>query len=116
MTRNELLDKLKTIEQEVKEVREFLSRDSDGNSIDKRSTAKSATIDLQAYTLEDLYKELSTRKHYAVRLRHALERRGINTLTEFLSLSPGERLDLENIGYETLIHTKKALDKMGIGW
>ena len=40
----------------------------------------------------------------------------IYTLEEFLSLSPGELLDLENIGYETLIRTKKALDKMGIAW
>ena len=71
---------------------------------------------MSAYTLQDLYKSFGKRKHYATRLRHALQNRGIYTLEEFLSLSPGELIELENIGYETLRHTKKALDRMGISW
>ena len=43
-------------------------------------------------------------------------RLSIYTQEEILSLSSGELLDLENIGYETFIRTKKALDKMGIAW
>ena len=116
MTRKELFKKLENIEKEVKEIKDHLSRDSIGNPIDNERIAESTTIDLSGYTLEDLYEELGVRKHYAVRLKHALERRRIETLPAFLSLSPGELLDLESIGYETLIRIKKALDKMGISW
>ena len=115
MTRKELLEKFENIEKEVKEIKEFLSQEGIDTLASRKAHAP-ATRDLKEYTLEDLYESFGKRKHYAVRLKHALERRGIYTLEEFLSLSPGELLDLENIGYETLIRTKKALDKMGIAW
>ena len=116
MTHKELIAKLHSIENELSEVREYLSRNAVDMTIEKTGTPTPTIRDTKGYTLEDLYEGFDKRKHYAVRLKHALERRGIYTLEEFLSISPGELLDLENIGYETLIRTKKALDKMGIAW
>ena len=52
----------------------------------------------------------------ARRLKSALQKRNINTLEEFLSLSPGELLELENVGYDTLLRTKKALSRLGFVW
>ena len=115
MPHKELLVKLANIEKELGEIKEFLSQEY-MDPLASKKVHVPTTRDLKGYTLEDLYESFGNRKHYAVRLKHALERRGIYTLEEFLALSPGELLDMENIGYETLIRTKKALDKMGIAW
>ena len=68
------------------------------------------------YTLDDLYREFGNKVSLARRLKTALQKRNINTLEEFLSLTPGELLDLENVGYDTLLRTKKALNKLGLIW
>lgn len=70
-----------------------------------------------AFTLDDLY-EAFGRKHksYAVRLRHALEQRGVTTLAQFLKMTPGQLLDLDGIGAGTLEYTNKAMKTLGIAW
>ena len=70
-----------------------------------------------AFTLDDLY-EAFGRKHksYAVRLRHALEQRGVTTLPQFLKMTPGQLLDLDGIGAGTLEYTNKAMKALGIAW
>ncbi|MBQ6225511.1 MAG: hypothetical protein IJJ73_04315 [Bacteroidaceae bacterium] len=52
----------------------------------------------------------------AHRLKSALKKQNIKTLEDFLSLTPGELQELENVGYETLLRTKKALSKLGLVW
>lgn len=116
MTRNELLDKLQNIEKDVKEIREFLSQD------ERKTTALAVSpLGIEPdfklkYTLDDLYREFGSKVSLARRLKTALQKRNINTLEDFLSLTPGELLDLENVGYDTLLRTKKALSKLGIAW
>ena len=51
----------------------------------------------------------------ARRLKMALQKQNVNTLEDFLSLTPGELLELESVGYDTLLRTKK-LSKLGIEW
>ena len=116
MTRNELIEKLECVEKEMKEIREYLSQE-------KVAIVTKAVSPLQinpdfrvGYTLEDLYREFGGKVSLARRLKTALQKRNINTLEEFLSLSPGELLELENVGYDTLLRTKKALGKLGIDW
>ena len=116
MTRNELLDKLHNIERDVKEIRDFLSQD------ERRQTASVVSpleIDQDfklKYTLDDLYREFGGKVSLARRLKTALQKKNINTLEDFLSLTPGELLDLENVGYDTLLRTKKALSRLGLTW
>lgn len=116
MTRKEIIDRLESVERDVKEIREYLS-------LEKTSIVTNADIprpidtDFKLkYTLEDLYKEFGSKKSLAHRLKTSLQKRNINTLEEFLSLTPGELLDLENVGYDTLLRTKKALSRLGITW
>ena len=87
MTHKELIAKLQSIEKELSEVREYLSRNDVDMTTEKTGTSSPTMHDTIGYTLEDLYEGFDKRKHYAVRLKHALERRGIYTLEEFLSLS-----------------------------
>ncbi|MBQ8050971.1 MAG: hypothetical protein IJ197_05285 [Bacteroidaceae bacterium] len=69
------------------------------------------------YTLDDLYNAFGrTTKHYATRLKHSLQQKGISTLPQFLSMTPGELLELDNVSVGTLQKTKKALDRLGIRW
>lgn len=68
------------------------------------------------YTLDDLYNSFGRKKHYATRLKHALQLKGINSLSEFLAMTPGELLELDNVSVGTLQSTKKALSRMGIRW
>lgn len=69
------------------------------------------------HTLEDLYKAFGKKKiSYAHRLKKALRDKQITTLEDFLLLSPGELLELENIGYKTLLQTRSALKKLGLDW
>lgn len=117
MTRKEIVDKLESVERDVKEIREYLSQNK---VIDEVRIESPLAIELDIepeYTLEGLYREFGKKKQqYATRLKTALRKRNINTLEEFLSLTPGELLDLENVGYNTLLQTKKALRKLGIIW
>lgn len=116
MTRKEIIDKLDNVEREVKEIREYLSQ-NDGEKVALMGFPLPLESDFMVgYTLEDLYKEFGKKKSLAYRLKSALKKRNIKTLEEFLSLTPGELLELENVGYETLLRTKKALSKLGIDW
>ena len=118
MTRNEIIDKLANVEQEVKEIREFLSHNEAGAGTGTYvgfPLAIEPDFEL-GYTLEDLYRAFGNKKSLAYRLKSALKKRQIKTLEEFLSLTPGELLELENVGYETLVRTKKALNRLGVVW
>jgi len=115
MTRKEIINKLESIESSVKEIKVFLSQNSVAATPEK--SPLTVVPDFQmAYTLEDLYREFGSKKSLAQRLKTALQKRNVNTLEEFLSLTPGELLDLENVGYDTLLRTKKALSRLGIAW
>ena len=116
MTRKELIDKLESVEREVKEIREYLSQ-NDGEQVAPVGFPLPLESDFKVgYTLDDLYKEFGKKKSLAYRLKSALTKRNIKTLEEFLSLTPGELLDLEGVGYDTLLRTKKALSRLGIDW
>ena len=116
MTRKELIDKLQYIEKEVKEIRDYLSlSESETLTPADSPLAEEPEFKLE-YTLEDLYKEFGNKASLARRLKTALQKRDIITLEDFLSLTPGELLDLENVGYDTLLRTKKALSRLGIAW
>lgn len=116
MTRKEIIDRLESVEREVKEIREYLSR-NDGEQVAPVGLPLPLESDFKVgYTLEDLYREFGKKKSLAYRLKSALKKRNIKTLEEFLSLTPGELLDLEGIGYDTLLRTKKTLSKLGIDW
>lgn len=115
MTRKEIINNLESVENAVKEIKEFLSQNPVATTPAK--SPLTAVQDFQlAYTLEDLYREFGSKKSLAQRLKTALQKRNINTLEEFLSLTPGELLDLENVGYDTLLRTKRALSRLGIVW
>ena len=116
MTQQELLDRLQNIEREVKEIREYLSQSEKGAVAPVDFPLAIEPEFKLGYTLEDLYREFGSKKSLAHRLKMALQKRNINTLEEFLSLTPGELLELENVGYETLLRTKKALNKFEIVW
>lgn len=116
MIRKEIIDKLESIERDLKEIRECLSQE---NAAITTHTESPLSIDSDFkfnYSLEDLYREFGGKVSLARRLKSALQKRDINTLEEFLLLTPGELLDLENVGYDTLLRTKKALNKLGIAW
>ena len=116
MTRKELIDRLQNIEREVKEIREYLSQ-SEPRADKPVDFPLAAELDAKLdYTLDDLYKEFGNKVSLARRLKTALQKRNINTIEEFLSLTPGELLELENVGYDTLLRTKKALSRLGIAW
>lgn len=116
MTRKEFIDKLQNIEKEVKEIRDYLSQ-SESETVTLVDSPLVIEPDFKlGYTLEDLYREFGSKVSLARRLKFALQKRNINTLEEFLSLTPGELLDLENVGYDTLLRTKKALNRLWIAW
>ena len=116
MTRKEIIDRLESVEREVKEIREYLSL-NDSEQVAPVGFPLPLESDFKVgYTLEDLYREFGKKKSLSYRLKSALTKRNITTLEDFLSLTPGELLELENVGYETLLRTKKALRKLGIDW
>lgn len=115
MTRKELLDKLKNIERDVKEIREFLSQDERRQTASAVSPLGTEQDFKLKYTLDDLYREFGGKVSLARRLKMALQKQNVNTLEDFLSLTPGELLELESVGYDTLLRTKK-LSKLGIEW
>lgn len=114
MPRKEIIDRLDCVEREVKEIREYLSQGEAGAPLDfPLATAPDYEL---GYTLEDLYREFGGKKSLVHRLKTALKKRNIKTLEDFLSLTPGELLDLEGVGYDTLLRTKKALSKLEFVW
>lgn len=116
MTRKELIDKLEGVERDVKEIKEYLSQN---RSVETTSVETHLAVEPDfklEYTLDDLYREFGNKVYLAHRLKAALQKRNVNSLEEFLSLTPGELLELENVGYETLLRTKKALNRLGLVW
>ena len=70
-----------------------------------------------SYALADLYAAFGEEKRVAAsRLQKALERKHVTTLAEFVSLSPGQLLDMEGVGVGTITLIYKALQKMGVRW
>lgn len=116
MTRKELIDRLQNIEREVKEIREYLSQGEPRVDRPVDSPLAVGSDFKLEYSLDDLYKEFGNKASLARRLKTSLQKRDIITLEDFLSLTPGELLDLENVGYDTLLRTKKALSRLGIAW
>ena len=108
-----MLQKLENIENELREVREYLAQ-----SMITFVNADNRSKDLKLeYTLDDVYKAFGPSKQsYATRLRTSLEKYGVNTLGEFLALTSGQLLDLDGVGSGTLQHTHKALKRLGIQW
>lgn len=108
-----ILKRLAAAENELKEIRLQLIQ-----AMNETAHADGASRDLGiGYTLDDLFKSFgNSKKHYATRLSRSLQKRGITTLQEFLALTPGQLLDLENVSVGTLEQTKKALDRLGISW
>ena len=116
MTRKEIIDKLESVERDVKDIREYLSQ-KETSIVTNADIPQPIDTDFKLkYTLEDLYKEFGSKKSLAHRLKTSLQKQNINTLEDFLSLTPGELLDLENVGYDTLLRTKKALSRLGLTW
>lgn len=116
MIRKEITDKLDCVERKVKEIRECLSQSVSGMGTPVYFPLAIEPDFKIEYTLEELYRVFGNKKSLAHRLRTALQKRNINTLEDFLSLTLGELLDLEGVGYDTLLRTKKALSKLGIAW
>lgn len=116
MPRKETIDRLDCVEREVKEIREHLSQSESGIGMHIDFPLATAPDFELGYTLENLYREFGKKTSLAYRLKSALKKRNIKTLEEFLSLTPGELLELENVGYETLLRTKKALNKLEFVW
>lgn len=114
MNKKEIIEKLEGIEKELREIKDYISQNDFGKASSPFNIVPDFCI---GYTLDDLYEAFGKRKHpYAVRLKNVLKKYKINSLEEFLNLSPGELLDLENVGYGTLLQTKKALEKLKINW
>lgn len=116
MTRKEIIENLEIIERKVKEIKDYLSQEKPATTIHNESPLPINSDFKLGYTLEDLFREFGGKVSLARRLKSALQKRNINTLEEFLSLSPGELLELENVGYDTLLRTKKALSRLGLVW
>lgn len=108
-----LLKKLENIEKEVREVREEIAQIS---APAVNGSVETSELKLE-YTLKDLYEAFGpSKRSYAVRLNTSLSKIGVNTLGEFLALTPGQLMELDGVGVGTLQHTKKALDKLGVRW
>ncbi|KWW26622.1 MAG: hypothetical protein AUK64_2499 [bacterium P201] len=116
MTKSEILDKFERIEGDVKVIKEYLSQNKSVETISADSPLAVEPDFKLGYTLEDLYREFGGKVSLAHRLKSALQKRNINTLEEFLLLTPGELLELGNVGYDTLLRTKKALNRLGVVW
>ena len=119
MIKKEILEKLENIEKELAELRAYISQ-ADGSFVVEQPSAFSVPLPsdvCSGYTLDDLYAAFSKRKKGAAyRLKAALRQKGITSLDDFLNMPPGEILGLNNVGYETLLQTKKALSRLGIEW
>ena len=125
--KKEILEKLENIAKmissaasELEDVKQRVQSLDDSVIIsDKPSLPPFAEVPayITGYTLDDLYKAFGKKKKsYVARLKAAIKENDIRTLEDFLSLTPGELLKLNNIGYKTLTHTRKALEKLGIDW
>lgn len=107
-----ILQRLAAVEKELGDIRQQIVENM--NQAERQSDGGDCGL---SYSLDDFYNSFgSSKKHYATRLRHALQQKGIGTLQEFLALSPGQLLDLDNVSVGTLKQVKRVLDRMGIRW
>lgn len=127
MTKQEIIDKIEEISKIIESASmelDNLKRDIQNIDQSRFNPSGNNTLPLPegddiltGLTLDDLYKAFGkNKKSYAFRLKKALDTIRINTLEEFLMLTPGDLLSLENVGYKTLTLTQKSLKKMGIEW
>lgn len=108
----DIMQKLECLEKDLRELRLAIGQ----TMMPEVDNSDKQYNDNLQYTLEDLYDAFGRKKHYAIRLKNALDSRGILTMKEFLTLSPGELLSLDGIGPGTLERIKKALDRLGVQW
>ena len=108
-----ILKRLERVETELSEIRKDITEYMKPSV----NSSSHASNDFLEFTMDDLC-EAFGRKHksYAYRLRDSLMLHGVTTLSEFLSMSPGQLLNLDGIGATTLEYTNKALQKLGITW
>lgn len=83
MTKKEIIDKLESIEKEVKDIKEYLSKENSAMATSEDTKLPGDTNFTLDYTLEDLYKEFGSKKSLAHRLSTALQRRNINNFARF---------------------------------
>ena len=108
-----LLKRIEKVEYELSDIRKCISECMTPPAAEG-GDAKEVEVE---FTLEDLWEAFGNKhKSYAVRLRHALEQRGVNTLPQFLAMTPGQLLGLDGIGPGTLEYTNKAMKRLGILW
>ena len=117
MNKKQVIEKLESIEKELAVVREYIGQFDDSTAQPGKYRLPLPSDQSLGYTLDDLYNSFGKKKKsLSYRLNAALRQKGITSLEDFLNLSPGEILDLSNVGYETLLQTKKALFRLGIDW
>lgn len=106
-----ILKRIEKVEYELSDIRKCLVE-----LLTPPSSDTEKQIEVQ-FTMDDLC-EAFGRKHkaYGVRLRNALEMRGVTTFSQFLAMTPGQLLDLDGIGPGTLEYTNKAMKRLGVHW
>ena len=107
-----VLQRLEEVENELSKIRQQIVQNMNEKAYLEDGRREYNTT----YTLDDLYKAFGSKQHYATRLKHALQQKNINTIPEFLAMTPGELLELDNVSVGTLQKTKKALERLGICW
>ena len=106
-----ILKRIEKVEYELSDIRKCLAEMLTPPTSD---TERETNLQL---TLDDLYDAFGHKhKSYAARLRNSLARKGVTTLGQFLSLTPGQLFDLKGIGAGTLEQTNKAMKNLGIDW
>ena len=72
----------------------------------------------QGVTLIDIFKALEKKKHKNARfkLRQLCLDNNINTLDDFLKLSPSEFKTYRNIGTTTVYQVREVIESFGIVW
>lgn len=67
-------------------------------------------------TLKDVYNALKKHKSSRHKLRTLCKENGINTLEEFLKISPSGILDYKGIGPKTVYDVRVAIESLGVVW
>ena len=124
MTQQQLINKIDELEQqllsatkELQDIKTCIAKQETANvSVESSAIPFMPFIsEPLGFTLDDLYAAFGKSKKKG-RLKAALRGNNITTLEQFLSLTPGEVLALKKVGYETLLSTKKAIEKLGLVW
>ena len=74
--------------------------------------------DIGSLTLNDLYNAIGIKRKrsYIYKVKTYCRENNINTLEEFLNVTPGTFLKEPGVGLNTLNEVNKALNKLGIDW